>query len=240
MLAGMEQPPIPRRAIHLATALVAAAVLVLTSGCGTISAFVDLQDELNNAGFSNVSVNVDSGTGGDTLKIDATRPPGTTLEEARTRAAQIAWETFPRRFNRLLLDIDGQTVSLSRDELQQQFGPRPARLDRKALEDDVRNLGIGVLIALAVGFVLCVGLIILIIVLVRRSGKKKRAQQQQQWGPGGYGPPPGYGQPPYPGPAPGQYGQPPYGQQPQQQPPGWGAPPGPQQPPPGQNPPGWG
>ena len=110
------------------------------------------------------------------------RPPGDTPEEAQRKAAEIAWTTFPRRFELLRLDIGGRPSSRTARSSSRSSGHATRGLDDKALEDDIRNLGIGVLIALAVGFVLCVGLIILIIVLVRRSGKKKRAQQQQQWG----------------------------------------------------------
>jgi hypothetical protein len=230
---------IERRAARFAGVVLAGLLLLLVTSCGTISAFVDLSSDLSDAGFSDVNVNVDSNSGGDVLRIDATAPPGDTTEEARRKAAEIAWKTFPRRFESLQLDIGG-TVVLDRSQLEAEFGPRPAGLDDKALEDDVRNIGIGVLIALGIGFFLCVGLIILIIVLVRRSGKKKRAQQQQQWGGPGYGQPP-YGQPGYAQPP--QYGQPQQPSPQQQQPPGWGPPPGQQQqppPPPGQNPPGWG
>jgi hypothetical protein len=243
--------PTPRRAARVVTSVVAALLLVLAPACGTIGAFIDLQEDLEDAGFSDVDVNVDSGAGGDALRIEATPPPGATPEEGQEQAAQVAWTTFPRRFERLQLNIGGQSVTLERQELEQRFGPRDPDLDDKELEDDIRNLGIGVLIALAVGLVLCVGLIILIIVLVRRSGKKKR-QNQQQWGG------PGYGQPQHPQQYPQQYGQQPQYPQPPEQPgwapppgqqqpppgqPGWGAPPGQQQPgqqpPPGQNPPGW-
>ena len=228
---------IERRAVRFATVVLATLTLVVAAGCGTIGAFVDLQDELQDQGFSDVNVNVDSDSGGDVLRIEATGPPGDTLEEARRKAAEIAWTTFPRRFQLLRLDINGQSVTLNRAQLEQEFGARDPDLDDKELEDDIRYLGIGLRLALAVGFVLCVGLIILIIVLVRRSGKKKRAQQQQQWGAGGPGGP-GYGQPQYPQQygQQQQYGQPPYPQQqpppPQQQPPGWGPPPGQQPPPP--------
>jgi hypothetical protein len=209
--------PIPVLALVLS-----AVVLLLLPACGTIGAFVDLDNELKDHGFRHVNVNVDTSSGGDTLRIEADPPPGDTVEEGETEAARLAWTTFPRRFERLELRIGSGSRTLDRTELTQMFGPRPADLDDKALEDDIRKLGVGILIALAAGFVLCVGLIVLIIVLVRRSSKRKR-MQQPPWGGPGYGYPPPYGQP-WP---------------PQQTPPGWQPPP-PSQPPPGQNPPGWG
>jgi hypothetical protein len=231
MLAPMH-PAVVRRRSTLIALVLATTLVLLASACGTISAFVDLDRELKDQGFRNVSVNVDSASGGDTLRVEADPPPGDTIEEATREAARITWTTFPRRFESLELHIGGVIQRLDRTQLTQMFGPRPAHLDDKALGDDIRRLGVGLLIALAAGFVLCVGLIVLIVVLVRRSSKRKR-MQQPPWGGGpGYGyPPPPYGQPPQPG----------YGQQwpPQQQPPpGWQPPP--PQPPPPRTPPGWG
>jgi hypothetical protein len=245
MLAPMHPAVVRRRStLPLLTLVLTTTLVLLASSCGTISAFVDLDRELKDQGFRDVSVNVDTASGGDTLRIEADPPPGDTIEEATREAAHTAWTTFPRRFESLELRIGGVIQRLDRTQLTQMFGPRPAHLDDKALGDDIRRLGVGLLIALAAGFVLCVGLIVLIVVLVRRSSKRKR-MQQPPWGGGpGYGyPPPPYGQPPY-----GQ--QPPYGAPPQpgqwqpgqwppqQTPPGWQPPP-PQQPPP-QTPPGWG
>ncbi|MBV9921315.1 MAG: hypothetical protein JOY78_10755 [Pseudonocardia sp.] len=237
MLAGMH-PAVDRRRspVPILSLVLAATLLLLASGCGTVRAFVDLDNELKDQGFRNVSVNVDSRSGGDTLRVEADPPPGESVEQAGREAARIAWTTFPRRFESLLLHIGGVSMRLDRTQLTQMFGPRPARLDDKALGDDIRRLGVGLVISLAAGLVLCVGLIVLIIVLVRRSSKRKRSQQPPWGGGPGYGyPQPPYGAPPQPGqwpPRPGQW--PPQ----QQAPPGWQQPP-PQQPPP-QQPPGWG
>src|SRR3954452_5602049 len=113
---------IERRATRFAVVVVTALLMVVATSCGTISAFVDLSDELSDAGFSDVSVNVDSNSGGAGLRIDATAPPGDTTEEARRKAAEIAWTTFPRRFESLQLDIGG-TVVLDRSQLEAEFGP---------------------------------------------------------------------------------------------------------------------
>ena len=123
---------IERRAVRFATVVLATLTLVLAAGCGTIGAFVDLQDDLQNAGFSDVNVNVDCDSGGDVLRIEATGPPGDTPEEAQRKAAEIAWTTFPRRFELLRLDIGGQSVTLDRAQLEQEFGPRDPDLDDKA------------------------------------------------------------------------------------------------------------
>jgi len=201
--------PLSGRTARAAVGLAVAALLV--AGCGTISAFVDLQDSLEAEGFSDVNVNLGSGDG---LLIEGRAPSGLARAEAEDRAAEIAWTEFPRRFDTLTVELNGGSRAFDRNELETQFGPRPSGLDDKQLEDDVRNIGVGVIIALVAGAVLCLGLIILVIVLVRRSGRKKRERFAAAYPgyaqPGAYPPPPGggYGAPPPPAPP--------------QQPPGWG------------------
>ncbi len=208
-------------------ALVAAglcvAVALLTLGCGTISAFVDLQSALQEAGFTDITVNIDQASGPETLLVAADAPSTMSPEEADERAARIAWTQFPRRFERLRLQLDGRDQTSTRAELERRFGPRPADLDDEELGDDVRRMGVGVLVGLAIGGVLCVGLVILVVVLVVRSQRRSRSAPPP-WAPSyGAGPPPapGYGPPPPPSGAPPSSGPPPAGPPPKI-PPGWG------------------
>ncbi|MBI2710672.1 MAG: hypothetical protein HYX34_13425 [Actinobacteria bacterium] len=242
--------PTARPLLLLAAALVAAAL----TGCGAVQALTDLQSSLEGDGFTNVKVGVD---GSDTVTV-AVDPLAGDAAGSQTTAARVVWTTFPRRFGLLRVTVRAQSSrTYTRADLEQQFGPRPARLDDKRLGDELRRIAAGALIGLAVGAVLLIGLIILIVVLVRRSGKRKRLARAHAAGYGygygygqpGYGPPPGYGGPAAPGPPPG-YGGPaapgsppgggfgPPGSSGPSGPPG---PPGPSGPPPGgQQPPGWG
>ncbi len=215
----MVTPLRPLRALGVAVGAVVA--LLVLAGCGTISAFVDLGTALQEAGFTEVNVNIDSRSEGDTLLIRAGAPPGSGVEDAQQRAARIAWTQFPRRFERLRVRIDGQERTYERAELERLYGPRQRDLDEEKLDEDVRRMGVGVIVGLAVGGVLCVGLIILVVVLVTRSSRR-RSSPPAPWapsGPGpGYGPPPGYAPPPGYGPPPA----PPPSGPPPKTPPGWG------------------
>ncbi|MEJ7584505.1 MAG: hypothetical protein WKF43_10575 [Acidimicrobiales bacterium] len=241
-----RSPTLVRRVAPPLQVAVAVAVcgllLFLGAACSTIGAFVDLESDLEQEGFRNINVELDSDSGLDALQISADPPAGLGVEDAQSRAAEITWTTFPRRFDQLRVVISGTDRTYERAELEEQFGPRPAGLDDKQLEDELRNIGIGVLIALGVGALLCVGLIVLVVVLVIRSSRKKKAAQTQQWQgqTGGPGQPP-WSQPPPGGPPPGPTGfpggpppgptgfpggpppaaPPPPPQPPQQSPPGW-------------------
>ena len=161
--------------------------LLLAAGCGTIGAFVDLQDDLENAG-SATSTSTSTPTAAATCC--ASRPPGLRATPWRRRSGRRlgSWTTFPRRFERLTLDINGQTVTLDRAQLEQEFGhaTRPRRQAARGRHPQPRHRP-----AHRAG---------------RRVrpvrgpdhpdhragaplGKKKRAQQQQQWGPGAPGGP---------------------------------------------------
>ncbi|MBA3302664.1 MAG: hypothetical protein H0U26_02185 [Acidimicrobiia bacterium] len=201
------RPFVGRTAI---AALGVALAALVVAACGTIGAFLDLQEALEGEGFSDVSVNLGSGDG---LAISGRAPSSLDRTEAENRAAEIAWTEFPRRFDTLTVELNGGSRAFDRQELEAQFGPRPAGLDDKELEDDVRNISVGLIIALVAGAVLCLGLIILVVVLVRRSGRKKRERFAAAY--------PGYGQAGgYPPPGGGYGGPPPAA--PPQQPPGWG------------------
>lgn len=202
--------PRPHRSpASLLVGLLLAMVAVVATSCGVISAITDTQSALEDEGFDNVSVSFQDTNGRTTVEVDADQPSDTdSTSDAQKQAAEVVWTEFPRRLDSVDVTIDGDGERFSRSELEDMFGDRPDGLDDKDITDDARNIGIGVVIALGVGALLCIGLIVLIIVLVSRSRKKKRAQQQQFGPPQGYGgPPPGGGFPPP--------GQPPGGYQPQ-------------------------
>jgi len=215
-------PPNPPAARRSAIgALLCGLLLVVSAGCGTIGAFVDIKEELEQEGFDNVGIEVTDLSGADALQVTADPPGGLGVEAAQNRAAEITWKTFSRRFDRLEVVLSGTSRTYERAELEEQFGARPAGLDDKELGDEIRNIGIGVLIALVVGGLLCVGLVVLVVILVLRSSRKKKQAAQQQWQ-GQTGP----GQPPWsggPGVGPGVAGGPPPQppQPPAQSPPGW-------------------
>ncbi|HWD44136.1 MAG TPA: hypothetical protein VHM23_10590 [Actinomycetota bacterium] len=210
--------PTRRRALVL---LAAAAFLL--AGCELATGTVRTASELQRAGISNPNLNYNGGTA--RLSYDPDPDP----LEARTeqdRAAQIIWENLPFRIERIVVSPDGGLVpsrDYSRQELEQELGPRPADLDR-SVEDIARR---ATLIAAVVALV-ALALIILVIVLVVRAVRRRPAPQPA----GPWAQPPGGTQPwSQPPPPPGQqpWGQP--GQQP------WPQPPPPAQPPWGAQPP---
>jgi hypothetical protein len=207
--------------------LVTAAALL--AGCELATGTVQTASELQEAGIRNPNLNYDGGTA--TLEYDADPNPLEARAE-QDRAAAIIWRNLPFRIEQITVTSDGGAFpserSYSREELQQELGPRPADLDR-SVEDIARQ---ATLIAGVVALVLLL-LIILVIVLVVRAVRRRPAPQPAgAWAQGGAPQPwgqQGWGQPPPPA-------QPPWNQPPQ---PGHGQPTPPAQPGYGQPPPGW-
>ncbi|HXH58078.1 hypothetical protein [Iamia sp.] len=159
-------------------------VLAVLAGCSTVRAFTDLSSELESAGFTSTQVNV---SGGDpvALTVRAGAPSGDTTDEGHDAAAEIVWDTFPRRFAEARITIDGDGRTVTRAQMQERYGDRPAKLDDGGeLSDDINRVGIGVLVALLGGGVLVVVVVGLVVLLVVRSRRRAAGSR-----PGAYGPP---------------------------------------------------
>lgn len=160
------------------------AVLAVLAGCSTVRAFTDLTSELESAGFTSTQVNV---AGGDpvALTVRANAPSGDTTDEGHDAAAEIVWDTFPRRFAEARISIDGDDRTVTRAQMQDRYGDRPAELDDGGeLSDDINRVGVGVLVALLAGGVLVVAIVGLVVLLVVRSRRRRAGSR-----PGLYGPP---------------------------------------------------
>jgi hypothetical protein len=237
----MKEPAPRHRAVTRwrTLVLVAMAAAVLT-GCDLATGTVRTATELQKAGIDNPNLNYDGGTA--TLDYDADPNPLEARDE-QDRAAEIIWGNLPFRIERITVTSDGGAFPTRRvyprELLEQQFGPRPANLDR-SVEDIARR---ATLIAGIVGLVVLALIVLVIVLVVRAVRRRPPAQPAPGWpqGPGGpqpWGQPgqPGWGQPAPPGQEQ-SWGQPaPPGQQPwtQAPPPGqqpWGSQPGYGQPP---------
>jgi hypothetical protein len=215
--ASRHHPATRWRALVL---LVTAAALL--AGCELATGTVKTASELQKAGIRNPNLNYDGGTA--TLEYDADPNPLEARAE-QERAAAVIWRNLPFRIEQITVTSNGGAFPSRRDYpravLEEQFGPRPADLDR-SVGDIARQ---ATLIAGVVALVLLL-LIILVIVLVVRAVRRRPAPQPagawvqggapQPWGQQGWGQPPPPAQPPWNQPARPGYGQPP---------PGWAQPP---------------
>lgn len=189
--------------------LVAAGLVVVAAGaagCGAIGDLVDLEARIERRGYDvTETFHDDFGSDRNEVTIEAEREPGgEPPPEGQREIAEVVWRTYPRRFDTLEVELDGDVTTFTRGQLREAFGPRDPALDERSFDDDVRSgLRVG-LYAATVLIVLGVTAIVITLVVLRR-----RARQTPPWpgapGPGtgpvagpGWAPPP-----PPPGPPPG-------------------------------------
>jgi hypothetical protein len=188
-------------------ALLLTGALALVVGCGAVSALIDLEERIERRGYEvSNTFHEDFGRGRNEVQIEASVGSGTQPPDGNLEIAGVVWNTYPRRFDRVVVTLDDQVGSFSRGDLQEDFGPRDARLDEREFSDDLEE-GIRT-VAIVAGVVLAVGIaaIITTVVVLRRRRDRRPPP-----------PPPGYGA----GPAPGWFPPPP----PPGPPPGWQPPP---------------
>jgi hypothetical protein len=184
-----------RPAARLVTALALAAAALLLAGCAQVAGTARTIKALNDMGIRQTSLNVRSSNGTTTVELryrSEQRDEHAFRDEVR-KVEEVVWKQLPVRFDVLDLRADAPALSgggpvtpvrLTRAELQEQFGPRPAGKDR----DVARSLLLG-FAAFALVILLLVALVVLVIVLLVRRGRSRPAPPAPGWGP----PPPGQG-----------------------------------------------
>lgn len=167
---------------RLRLALAALLLLVGVSGCAAIRAVTETEDALVDAGFTDATVGWSSEDGVE--YVDVYWNARATTAEALTReslsAAEVIWRVAPVRFDIVRTDPyvefseDRFNVvrTFPREQLEQQLGPRPARLDRSV--GDLLNAQHYLRWAVG-GSVAFFASAILIVLLVLRSSRRDRA-----------------------------------------------------------------
>jgi len=174
---------------------VLAAAALLLAGCGQVVGTARTVKTLNDMGIRQTSLNVESTNGRTTVQLHyrSEQQDVRAYSDEVRKVEEVVWKQLPVRFDVLDLRADAPglsgaepdtTVRLTRAELQEQFGPRPAGKDR----DVARSLLLGFAV-FALVVLLVVGLVVLVIVRLVRRGRSRPAPGAPGWGP----PPPGQG-----------------------------------------------
>ena len=116
-------------------------------------------------------------------KVSVDAPPGA-LASVVDRVSGIVWRTIDLRFDEVIVvaRVPARHVKtiqpLRRDALDRLFGPRPARLDRKSIGQQLAHTGRTLLVELTIaGAAGLVAFAIVIVLLVRAIGSGTRAAQ---------------------------------------------------------------
>lgn len=175
-----------RARLGLGTALVLS-FAVCVAGCSFLSGTDRSVSALRGAGYRNVGIHFESGSGlpSDGL-VDvsySTGPTGNTEGDAYN-AARIVWNTLPYRMGALVITrtsgscTAGFCVSHSSDlrgesyaQMRDQFGPRPAGLDRTPASHAVR---VPLWLPIVIGAVVLVGATAIVVAIIRTRSRPER------------------------------------------------------------------
>jgi hypothetical protein len=181
----------------------AAGLVVLglaVAGCADLSAGLRTDTALQAAGYQNVNVNVESGSGspaGGLITVSYSSGPAGNDHSDGQRAEKIVWDTFSDRFGALAIVKEsggctgpfcttqsGEVAGATYAQLAAEFGPRPAGLGKTPVVSIPRWA-----IFLALGLVAAVigAAAIAVTLILRRKGRRRP------------GPPPLWPGPPGPG-----------------------------------------
>jgi hypothetical protein len=177
---------------RLAGVVVLLGAAALLGSCGVVSAMLDTQQGLKDAGYQSVHVGFHDNGGADDVDVTVTVAAEPTQTDT-VNVASVVWAKLHERFDNLDVTVHGGGTSVSRrftfDEIQQTFGARNPSYNSTTVSDSVKQLGFGVLAGLAFA-----GVVITVVIVLTRKRRRKR---QAVWaggspGPGGYwtpGPP---------------------------------------------------
>jgi hypothetical protein len=187
----------------LAGVVVLFGAVALLGGCGVVSAMLDTQQGLRDAGFQSVHVGFHDNGSADDVDVSVTVSAEPTQNDT-VNVASVVWAKLHERFDNLAVTVHGDGSSVSRrftfDELQQTFGARNPSYNSTTVAGGVKRLGFEVLGGLAV---LAIAVVLTAILLTRRR-KRNRQMAWPGWS-AGASPAGMAGQPLWPGGPPSPY-----------------------------------
>ena len=109
----------------LAGVVILFGAVALLGSCGVISAMLDTQQGLRDAGYQSVHIGFHNNGGADDIDVSVTVSAQPTQNDAAD-VASVVWAKLNERFDNLDVTVHGNGTSVSRrfsfDELQQTFG----------------------------------------------------------------------------------------------------------------------
>ncbi len=151
--------------------------VALLGGCGVISAMLDTQQGLKNAGYQSVHVGFHDNGGADDVDVTVTVAAEPTQNDA-VNVASVVWAKLHERFDNLDVTVHGNGTSVSRrftfNEMQQTFGTRNSSYNSTTVGDSVKQLGF-----VALGGLAFLGAVITVVIVI--STRKRRRKRQAAW-----------------------------------------------------------
>jgi hypothetical protein len=144
---------------------------LLLGGCGRVYDVAETKRALKQAGYSDVSVSLDTAGGLGFARVELSNDGGPRPE----RAAELVWDTLAVRFYTLSIVVDGEHAAFyTYDEAEQEFGPRDPSLNRRQIDEELVAGGLKLMLLLSAGALLSVGVVVGMAVAVVRATRRAR------------------------------------------------------------------
>jgi hypothetical protein len=154
--------------------------VALLGSCGVVSAMLDTQQGLRDAGYQSVHVGFHQNGSADDVDVSVT-VSAEPVQNDTVNVASVVWAKLHERFDNLDVTVHGDGTSVSRrftfDELQQTFGARNQSYNSTTVAGGVKRLGFEVLGGLVV-------IVLAIVVTAIFLTRKRRRNRQAGWTPG--------------------------------------------------------
>jgi hypothetical protein len=164
-------------------------IVVALAGCAALGAAISTSADLQQAGYQNVGVNIEtgSGQGAGTVQVSYSRGPTGAGQADALRAEHIVWDTLRYHFAVLVIvrksggcagpvcvSKSNVLAEATYSELADKFGPRPRGLGTTNAGNPFNVPGWAIAIAIAIVVVLMAGAAV-VLVLIVRHGNSRRA-----------------------------------------------------------------
>ena len=151
--------------------LVLLGLLGLTA-CATADLSDDLETRLQFEGYQNLSVSMTTDRPGDVVTVRARGNIALSDEEAIENLQNIIWNSLPRRFDSLDIQVGMVHSVADYQQLSQRFGPRDRVLDEQRMGTDASKVLIWVFLG--------VGLLVLLVAAVAVAVYRRRRWEERE------------------------------------------------------------
>ncbi|HVF20647.1 MAG TPA: hypothetical protein VNA14_10435 [Mycobacteriales bacterium] len=161
--------------------LVVALLLVATTACSSLGSLVGTTSQLEKAGYDDVSIHLATTPAGERVDLSYQGVDDSVEFQRAKDAALIVWTELEIAFDAIAFFVDGSSLyaegelTFSRPELIGFFGPRPAGISERRLEDEFVSGAKNAVRVVAGLFAGLVGVGIVAVLLVRRSRRNRPA-----------------------------------------------------------------
>jgi hypothetical protein len=168
-------------------------IVIALAGCAALGAALSTSAHLQQAGYQNVGVNIETGSaqGAGTVQVSYSRGPTGAGQADALHAEHIVWDTLRYHFALLVIVRKAggcagpvcvsQSNVLAEDtysELADKFGPRPRSLGTTSSGNPFNVPGWAIAIAIAIVLALMAGAVVVLVLIVRHSRSQRPVYPQ--------------------------------------------------------------